>query len=558
MLQDIQTMQKARPMQKVRPLALSTTEFERLRRGRLMNNSLLAIGLTLGAVVGAGVGLQLGEGRLNLSVLQAALLLIGGVWLLIAYLFSRARRHRVAGGMIVVLTIAALALAIYLLPLYLLVFLPFASLPIALSALLLSRRAVYLTAVITILALVGAQFAAIELPPPPIGLDLPPPSAQISAIMTVVALIFLAMIVAPLRGELARLFEQLRGREAAQAQAEQGQRAAEGARDDALDMLTRQQRNLQLVAEHVGDGVIAVSPAGQITRANAIARSLWNEIASGDLIGQRFDQLRATLTGPTAAAQYVEIVDLPTGAAERVDGYTHILLDRRDRARLARLRGELLGLLADEMRNPLTSMVTALEMTLGQNLPDGADRVLVGARRSGQRLLDLVTTMLEINQIEQNPGVLRRSPALMRPILDAGIAQTTALQHQGAVTVVVEYSGDATVMVDSERMRRAFVHLLEHALRYSPPYSTVQVRTECQSETLIVRISDQGPGLTPQQRDTLFDQRATPDERNAPALGLAFSKLVIETHGGRLLVESSGSQGSTYAFTLPIERRADT
>ena len=85
----------------------------------------------------------------------------------------------------------------------------------------------------------------------------------------------------------------------------------------------------------------------------------------------------------------------------------------------------------------------------------------------------------------------------MRPILDAGIAQTTALQHQGAVTVVVEYSGDGTVMVDSERMRRAFVHLLEHALRYSPPYSTVQVRTECQSETLIVRISDQGPGLTP-------------------------------------------------------------
>ena len=551
-------MQKARPMQKVRPLAHTTAEIERLRRSRVMNNSLLAVGLTLSAVVSAGVGLQVGEGRLNLSVLQAALLLIGGTWLFVAYLFGRARRHQVAGSMIVVLTVAVLGLAIYLLPEYLLVLLPFASLPIALSALLLRQRAVYLTTIITIAALFGAQFAATQLPPPPLGLDLPPPSVDLAINMAVLELVLLTMIVAPLRGELARLFEQLRGRETAQAQAEQGQRAAEGARDDALDLLTHQQRNLQMVAEHVGDGVIAVSAAGQITRANTIARSLWSEIASGDLIGQRFDQLRTTLTGPTAAAQYVEIVDLPAGASERDESYTHILLDRRERARLARLRGELLGLLADEMRNPLTSMVTALEMTLGQNLPDGADRVLVGARRSGQRLLDLVTTMLEINQIEQNPGVLRRSPAPMRPILDAGIAQTTALQHQGAVTVVVEYSGDGTVMVDSERMRRAFVHLLEHALRYSPPYSTVQVRTECQNETLIVRISDQGPGLTPQQRDTLFEQRATPDERNAPALGLAFSKLVIETHGGRLLVESSGSQGSTYAFTLPIERRADT
>ena len=77
-------MQKARPMQKVRPLAHTTAEIERLRRGRLMNNSLLAVGLALGAVVSAGVGVQVGEGRLNLSVLQAALLLIGGAWLLIA------------------------------------------------------------------------------------------------------------------------------------------------------------------------------------------------------------------------------------------------------------------------------------------------------------------------------------------------------------------------------------------------------------------------------------------------------------------------------------------
>lgn len=151
-------------MQKARPLAHTTAEFERLRRGRLMNNALLAVGLTLGVIVGAGVGLQLGEGSLNLSVLQTALLLLGGAWLLIAYLFSRARQHRIAGGMIVVLTVSALALAIYLLPIYLLLFLPFASLPIALSALLLTRRAVYLTTVITIAALLGAQFAASQLP----------------------------------------------------------------------------------------------------------------------------------------------------------------------------------------------------------------------------------------------------------------------------------------------------------------------------------------------------------------------------------------------------------
>jgi signal transduction histidine kinase len=545
-------------MQKARPMMHSTTDLEWLRRSRLLNTSLLLIGGMLVAIFAISIDLHFDPDRLEASMLQAGILLIGGAWLLIAYIFSRLRRYRIAGSMIVALVLIALAAAMYVVPDYRYALLPFAAIPIALTAMLLGWRAVYVATIVTILALFGVEFMAQQLPPPSLGLAFPLPSAEIARNLAAIVLCFLALILAPLRGELARALELLRQREAARTQAEQSQQRAESDRDSAIDELKWQQQNFATVLEHMSDGVIAINSAGKVVRANSTARSLWSEIAAGDLIGQRLEQLRAKLSGPTAAAQYVDVIELPSDASTRDEGYTHVLLDRRERARLARLRGELMSLLADEMRNPLTSMVTALEMTLGQNLPDGADRVLVGARRSGQRLLDLVTTMLEINQIEHNPSVLRRNPAPLRPILDAGIAQTAALQHQGAVTVVVEYSGDGVVMIDNDRMRRAFVHLLEHALRQSPPYSTVQVRTEAQNDSIVVRISDQGPGLTPQQREMLFDQRATPDERRAPALGLAFSKLVIETHGGRILVESSGSHGTTYAFTLPIGRRTES
>jgi len=545
-------------MQKARPLANPITDLEWLRRGRLLNTSLLIAGAMLIAVFAVSIDLYLDANRLDASMLQAGILLLGCAWLLIAYIFSRMRRYRIAGSMIVALVLTALAAAMYVVPDYRYAVLPFAAIPIALTATLLGRRAVYLAAFMTIITLFGVDFAARQWAPSAIELALPSPSAEITRYLTALALLLLALILAPLRGELARMLDLLRQREVARTHAEESQQSAESDRNRAIEQLQLQQHNFEAVLEHISDGVIATNAAGKVVRANSTACNLWNEIANGDLIGQRFEQLHAKLSGPTAAAQYVDIAELPADASARAEGYTHVLLDRRERARLARLRGELMSLLADEMRNPLTSMVTALEMTLGQNLPDGADRVLVGARRSGQRLLDLVTTMLEINQIEHNPGVLRRSPTPLRSILDAGIAQTTALQHQGAVTVVVEYSGDGLVMIDSDRMRRAFVHLLEHALRQSPPYSTVQVRTEAQTDSIVVRISDQGPGLTPQQREVLFDQRATPDERRTPALGLAFSKLVIETHGGRILVESSGSHGTTYAFTLPVDRRAET
>ncbi len=260
------------------------------------------------------------------------------------------------------------------------------------------------------------------------------------------------------------------------------------------------------------------------------------------------------LTSSSAASEHVSIAAINDPAPEGVESYTHLLLDKREQARFARLRSELLGLLAGEMRNPLTSMVTALEMTLGQNLPEGADRVLVGARRSGQRLLDLVTTMLEIDQIERSPESLQRAVVPLRPILEAGIAQTAPLAQQGAVTVVVEYSGDGLVLADAERLRRAFVYLLETALRHSPPYSTVQVRIERPNGSLVVRISDQGAGFTAEQRTAFFDQRTAADTRSVSPLGLAFSKLMIETHAGRIWVESAESQGTTYAFTLPVAK----
>jgi signal transduction histidine kinase len=466
---------------------------------------------------------------------------------------SRRRYIRFAGAMVVALVIVVLALTCYLLPAYAASLLPFAALPVVLAALLVGRRSIFLAAALMLAALIGAFAASRAYPPPDLGLPLGPPAPGAELALAALALLLLALTLAPLRGEIARLLKQLQQGEQAQTRAEQAQRAAEQARESDLARVAWQQRHTDLILQRISDGVVAVD-GGRVVRANTAARAIWSAVVGGDILDRTLDQVRAALAGQSAAAEYVSIVPLDDQAPSGASGYTHLLLDRREQARLARLRGELMGLLAGEMRNPLTSMVTALEMTLGQNLPEGADRVLVGARRSGQRLLDLVTTMLEIDQIERSPETLQRAVAPLRAALEAGIAQTAPLAQQSAVTVVVEYSGDGPVLMDAERMRRAFVFLLENALRHSPPYSTVQVRIERQNGSLVVRISDQGAGLTAEQRESLFDQRASADGRHTPALGLAFSKLVIETHGGRLWVESAESQGTTYAFTLSVEK----
>src|SRR5947207_200870 len=154
-------------MQESRPLIGSTMDSVWLLRSRFLNSCLLVVSLALAVVGAASVAVQLGNGSLNLSILEIMLLVGSAAWLTVAYLLSRRRRFRLAGGMVVGLVVVALALAIYLLPGSMIYLLPITTLPVGLAALLLSRRAIYLVAVAMMLGVIGALTAAQLVPPPP-------------------------------------------------------------------------------------------------------------------------------------------------------------------------------------------------------------------------------------------------------------------------------------------------------------------------------------------------------------------------------------------------------
>jgi two-component system, NtrC family, sensor histidine kinase KinB len=307
------------------------------------------------------------------------------------------------------------------------------------------------------------------------------------------------------------------------------------------------ERRAALVAQ-LADGVIETDAEGVVRRANAAAQSLWRDAVGGEIVGRPVVQIHERLT--ELADRSVQLL----AAGELGGEGQYVLIDRRALVRSERLRAELMQLLAVEMRNPLTSMITGLEMTLGEALPAGTDRVLVGARRSAQRLLETVTTLQEISELETAPDALRRAPTPLRPIIEAGIAQATPLAQQQAVNVVVEYTADASVAADAERLRRTVVYLLDNAIRISPSYSTVQVQTERKGDYLRVRVSDQGPGIDPDDLPLLFQRYVTPSEQGSlSALGLAFCRVVIEAHDGEISVENTGS-GTAVAFSLPVAR----
>ncbi|NOK64112.1 MAG: hypothetical protein GFH27_549413n24 [Chloroflexi bacterium AL-W] len=544
-----------------RPYHTSMMDADRWQLEKALNRVLLAA-LLIFIVIAVMVILQ--QGRLfAFSSLQTTMLVTSLIWLAVTYAFARWRQFRVAGHLFVTLIIASLSAAFGLLPPELdLMLIPFATLPIAIAALLLRQTALYIIAIITISAVTGAMiWPAITWSPMFEFVwnqeNIP---AEIGVIVGGVAasVLLITFILSQTRHVISVLLHQLQQAEIDKTMAHEHQTELQKTYDSTIEGLQTQKQHFQVLLHHIEDGVITVDKDNHIVQANQAAENLWATIASDKITNQTLAAVHNTLNQHTSTASQIELIALPQDETTCQDSSsTHILLDRRAQARLERLRDDLSGFLANEVRNPLTSMVTALDLTLGQhNLPEDVNRVLIGTRQSGQRLLDLVTTILEINMIEHDPNILRRSTISLRHVLEASVAQMMPLAQQGAVTFAMDLGNDYTVLLDSARMQRALSYLLEHSLRHSPTYSTVNLRTEQQNGMVTVRITDQGPGLTPQQREALFDRRIASDERGGPVLGLAFTKLLLEVHGGYLQVADNNGQGSTYTFALPIETPA--
>lgn len=536
-------------MHESRPILDRSIDIDWSHRRIVLNRTLLLTALLLAAL---GIANLLTQPlvRLEITLAPAIALLISALWLLLTYLFSRMRRSNLSGWMLVLFSLIWFGLTLYALPDYAVALFPAALLPIGLAALMLNRVAVLTTVALvigTILVLTAGVLPAVSF-----QISVPVSQTQLGLIIVSLTTLLLALTLLPLRGANTLLRREIQLREQDHSQLVQQRTVIEQERDAATLIVQRQQHYLESLMGEMRDGAIRVNASGEIILANPTARQILTEMSQASM--RPLLAAVETALMPKNGQVYADLVPLPTFELDSENLFTHMLLDRREEARLTRLRGELLGLLTDDMRNPLTSMVTALDLTLGQqNLPEEIDRMLIGARQSGQRLLELVTMLLEISQIEQDPTVLRRDATSLLRVIEAGIAQISPLAQRGAVTVSVEHAGDSGLLIDSVRVQRAFSYLLEQAVRQSPPYSIVQVRTRRAEGQLTVQITDQGPGRTTEQNEQILRQGG--NERSASSLGLIYSKLVIEAHGGRIWAENNGAQGSSYSFTLPLDNQ---
>lgn len=252
----------------------------------------------------------------------------------------------------------------------------------------------------------------------------------------------------------------------------------------------------------------------------------------------------------------VRATSIPIGETSYIQWVLH---DLSERIRLEQVREDLVHMIIHDLRNPLSSIMSGLDliraavMDPSLNLP--VDQLFDVAQRSGERLFMLIDSILDLARLEAGKTELRREPIPVSELVRETIEQVQPLALGREVHLETRIPSDLPpVLGDRELLRRVLVNLLDNALKYTPAGGRVTVTAEKLSpETLLFAVADTGPGIPLEHQARIFDRFArVPGQRTrGTGIGLAFCKLAVEAHGGKIWVESRPGEGATFKFTLP-------
>jgi PAS domain S-box-containing protein len=373
--------------------------------------------------------------------------------------------------------------------------------------------------------------------------------------------------------------------------------------------------NLQAILDSTHEGILVIDRDRRIVLANPMIAEMSRLSAQAlvgrpveevvielgsrllPLLGYSADGLEQALSLLDASSDQVtkrtyEMLDSPSRHIEQVAlpvidrdgavvGRLVVFRDVTEEHRLAQMRQNLTDMIIHDLRSPLTAVIGGVQVASDllriSADPEAIQSALAMADQSCSRLMSLVDSLLDISRLEAGQMPLELQPVSLPALAESIIQQMEPLADRNTVTLQLQTpSAVPSVDADYELISRVLVNLVDNALKHSPSHGTVTVKITPDSvngkgrfeESGMVSddvpdgsgpaarcaVIDMGPGIPVEYRNRVFERFAQLDSRRkGKGLGLAFCKLVVQAHGGRIWVEDNPSgQGSAFSFTLPV------
>ena len=349
-------------------------------------------------------------------------------------------------------------------------------------------------------------------------------------------------------------------------------------------------KRLETVLEAAGEGVLQVDALGGCTYINSaaatllgyrakelrgknMARLLYQNPEEGSTLDSENNPLQHTLkTGETArdeddilwrrdgssfpAATVASPIMTPRGLSGAVVTFSDI--SGRKSAEV--LRDDLTEMIVHDLRTPLTSLLTGLQtLSLAGEMNPAQTEMLGIALGGGETLLAMVSDLLDISKMEAGLIVLDKRPVIGAEVIEQALSQIAPLARTNGLRVARHIAPDLPIVIaDEEKLRRALVNLLGNAVKFTPRGGIVTIAAAYDPAEggVVFAVGDTGEGIPAHAVKRIFEKFGQVESRKAgrkmsTGLGLTFCKLVAESHGGRIWVESKLGKGSRFLLTIP-------
>ncbi len=352
------------------------------------------------------------------------------------------------------------------------------------------------------------------------------------------------------------------------------------------DVTAQRQRELedQIKAERqtlfnsMVEGVVLLDRAGRIQLVN---QSLEKQFAlSVDVRGKSLDDAfrRPELTQLLVRLETERKVlscDLEVGGGEaryfevsastvfdregRAQGSIFVFHDLTRIRQLENTRREFVANVSHELRTPLSLIKGYVETLLEGAItdPELTAKFLQTIDRHSNRLTNRLEALLTISRMESGQNTLQLRTLPRRNFAGALIAELQTRATERGTTIVNDIPPTLSGRADPDRLEQVFVNLVENAIKYGRAGGRVVVRGRAVNGHVELCVADDGPGIPVEARERVFERfyrvdKARSRDAGGTGLGLAIVKHIVQSHGGKVWVESGAGQGAQFYFTLPV------